>query len=116
MGSNATSDTWCDVGVVRAAVADDTRLEAAVDIYRGDFLDGFSHGDAPEFDDWASIQRERWHREMEAIFNRRFQRQAEADKTRHAIDTVNRWLEVAPLSEQAYRRLMRLHFTAMLCR
>ena len=26
--------------------------------WHGDFLDGFSLGDAPEFDDWATLQRE----------------------------------------------------------
>src|SRR5262245_41101613 len=32
-----------------------TQLKAAADRYRGDFLEGFSLSDAPEFDDWASL-------------------------------------------------------------
>src|SRR5688572_12527176 len=33
-------------------------LQAAILVYRGDFLEGFSLADAPEFDDWAGLQRE----------------------------------------------------------
>ena len=34
------------------------QLQAAVETYRGDFLEGFSLDGSPEFDDWASLQRE----------------------------------------------------------
>src|SRR6266568_1513836 len=38
--------------------------------------------------------------------------QFEAGELEAAIETVNRWLVLSPLQEDAYRRLMRLHFAA----
>jgi len=38
--------------------------------------------------------------------------QFEAGELEAAIETVNRWLVLSPLHEDAYRRLMRLHFAA----
>ena len=35
-----------------------TKLQKAVNAYRGDFLDGFSLNDSPSFDDWVSNRRE----------------------------------------------------------
>ena len=35
-------------------------LTRAVELYRGPFLDGFSLPGAPEFEVWASLERERW--------------------------------------------------------
>lgn len=34
------------------------RLAAAIEVYHGDFLDGFAVRDAPEFEEWALTQRE----------------------------------------------------------
>src|SRR6266566_1152383 len=39
------------------------RLREAVDLYAGDYLDGFYVRDAPEFEEWAAGQRE-WLRQM----------------------------------------------------
>src|SRR4029079_15494490 len=33
-------------------------LQAAAQVVRGEFLEGFSLSDAPDFDDWVSLQRE----------------------------------------------------------
>lgn len=41
------------------------QLQQAAARYRGDFLDGFSLSDAPAFDEWATIQREQWHRPLD---------------------------------------------------
>lgn len=45
-------------------------LQAAVACNRGDFLAGFSLGDAPSFDDWVGIQRETWRRRLGLILDR----------------------------------------------
>ena len=45
-------------------------LQRAVAAYRGDFLAGFSLGDAPGFDDWTDLQREIWRRRMGLILDR----------------------------------------------
>src|SRR5579863_1651907 len=88
------------------------RLQRAAALPRGDFLEGFSLRDAPAFDDWVRLQREYWHLRTSEVFDRLSQIQFEAGELEAAIETVNRWLVFAPLHEDAYRRLMRLHFAS----
>ncbi len=88
------------------------QLQEAAKLYRDDFLTGFTLGDAPDFDDWASIQRETCHRQMSLIFDRLSQLQAEGGELVSAIETASRWVALDPLNETAHRRLMQLHFSA----
>src|SRR6202022_1943366 len=88
------------------------QLQHAISLPRGEFLEGFSLRDAPAFDDWVRFQREYWHLRTSEVFDRLSQMQFEAGELEAAIETVNRWLVLSPLHEDAYRRLMRLHFAA----
>jgi DNA-binding SARP family transcriptional activator len=88
------------------------QLQRATSLPRGEFLEGFSLRDAPAFDDWVRFQREYWHLHINRIFDRLSLLQFEAGELAPAIETVSRWLALAPLHEDAYRRLMRLHFAA----
>lgn len=89
------------------------QLQQAASLYRGDFLTGFSLGNAPAFDDWASIQREQCHRQIALIFDRLSQLQFEGGELRDAIETASRWVALDSLNEVAYRRLMQLHLAAV---
>src|SRR5712691_2952521 len=88
------------------------QLQRATGLPRGEFLESFSLRDAPAFDDWVRFQREYWHLRTSEVFDRLSQMQFEAGELEAAIETVNRWLVLSPLHEDAYRRLMRLHFAA----
>src|SRR6266849_792024 len=88
------------------------QLQRATSLPRGEFLEGFSLRDAPAFDDWVRLQREYWHLRTSEIFDRLSHLQFEAGELEPAIETVSRWLVLAPVQEDAYRRLMRLHFAA----
>jgi DNA-binding SARP family transcriptional activator len=88
------------------------QLKRAAGLPRGEFLEGFSLRDAPAFDDWVRFQREYWHLRTSEVFDCLSQMQFEAGELEAAIETVSRWLVLAPLHEDAYRRLMRLHFAA----
>lgn len=104
-----------EVATVSRQLADGPSIEnlqAALEHYRGDFLEGFSLGDAPAFDDWASIQRERWHRRLDALFDALSEAQFERGRVRAALETTRRWLAHNELNEIAYRRLMRLYAAA----
>jgi len=68
---NRESDHALDVALLAAAVrdpaADDSALERAARaaaLYRGPFLEGFSLGDSPAFEEWLTLQRERCNRLM----------------------------------------------------
>jgi DNA-binding SARP family transcriptional activator len=80
----------------------DGRLEAAVDAYAGDLLEG-------SYDDWVLEERERLRdRYGEAL--ERLQRELEEREDRvGAIRCAERLVRHDPLREEAYRDLMRLH-------
>lgn len=88
------------------------RLQRAASFPRGEFLEGFSLRDAPAFDDWIRSQRAYWHLHINELFDRLSRLQFEAGELEPAMITVNRWLALDPLQEDAYQRLMRLHFAA----
>ena len=87
-------------------------LQRAVASYRGDFLAGFSLGDAPGFDDWADLQREVWRRRLGLILDRLSEIQFGRGEFAGVAETVSRWIALDPLNEVAYRRKMRAHFAA----
>ncbi len=87
-------------------------LQSAVACQRGDFLAGFSLGDAPGFDDWAATQREIWTRRLGLILDRLSEIQYAGGEFAGATETVSRWIALDGLNEIAYRRKMRAHFAA----
>lgn len=88
------------------------QLQEAAGLPRGEFLEDFSLRDAPAFDDWVRFQREYWHLRISEIFNSLSQMHFEAGALEAAREVVTRWLVLDPLHEEAYQRLMRLHFAA----
>ncbi len=87
-------------------------LRSAFTRQRGDFLVGFSLGDAPDFDDWVAIQREVWHRRLGLIMDRLSEIQFASGEFADAAETASRWIALDALNEVAYRRKMRAHFAA----
>ena len=89
-----------------------TQLKAAADSCRGDFLEGFSLSDAPEFDDWASMQRESFHRATTLVFDWLSQMQFESGELDQAIEVTAGWVARDQLGEAAHRRLMQVYWAA----
>ena len=87
-------------------------LQSAAACRRGDFLAGFSLGDAPGFDDWAAVQREVWHRRLGLILDRLSEIQFARGEFAAATETASHWIALDTLNEVAYRRKMRAHFAA----
>ncbi|MCZ7568770.1 MAG: AAA family ATPase [Ardenticatenaceae bacterium] len=94
---------------VAAQAQESIPLQEAVELYRGDFLEGFTLPDALAFDEWASVQREYWHRQMSEILARLAQLQTDQGQVKKGLDTVRRWTAHDPLNEVAHRRLMELY-------
>lgn len=113
---NRNSDHWLDVeefgrlvdwGIGKLDGGNEGRLEQAVALYRGPFLEGFSLADCPAYEEWIILQRERLHRlTLEAIH-----RLAEALATRgefeQALHYTWRQLELDPWLEEAHLQAMR---------
>jgi DNA-binding SARP family transcriptional activator len=87
-------------------------LQSAAVCQRGDFMDGFSLGDAPGFDDWAVIQREIWHRRLGLVLDRLSEIQYASGEFASAAETAARWIAMDALNEVPYRSKMRAHFAA----
>ncbi len=118
---NPTSDYWLDVAAFSDAIAASQghrhrrpeacrscmrRLAEAVEVYRGDFLAGFSLPSAP-FEEWLVVQRERLHRQalealghLAAYHERRGEWEQVGGYTRRQV-------ELEPWRESAHRGLMR---------
>ena len=87
-------------------------LQLAANRHHGDFLVGFSLGDAPGFDDWAALQREVWRRRLGLILDRLSEIQFASGEFAGAAETASHWISLDVLNEVAYRRKMRAHFAA----
>jgi len=95
---------WLKTAVHEESSPDELRSILTVD--RGEFLEGFSLPDTPAFDTWVSTQREACQRQLEKVYDRRSQYLLSIHDSALAMETAARWVRRAPLSEQAYRRLM----------
>jgi len=86
---------------------DPEQLEAAVEACGGPFLDGVGTPDAPEFDDWVFLERERFQQLYFGALCRLGEHHAERGAHSRAIDLARRVLAVEPLREEIHRSLMR---------
>jgi len=95
---------WLSTATNEGTPPDELRPILTVD--RGEFLEGFSLPDAPAFDDWIATQRGACLRQLETIYDRLSQHLLSVHNSAAAVEITSRWVKRAPLSEQAYRRLM----------
>ncbi len=95
------------MGVAAALQSPD--LDAALELYKGQLLEGFELTNAEGFEAWLTAQRERLHR----LYIHALQSEAEllknAGETRDALTLYQRLLQADPAHEVALREAMRLH-------
>lgn len=84
-------------------------LAEAVDLYRGDFLAGFTLRDSPTFDEWQFFQAETLRHELAGALQRLVEGHAARHEFRQAIEYARRWIALDPLHEPAHRALMRVY-------
>jgi predicted ATPase/DNA-binding SARP family transcriptional activator len=107
-------DIWVDVNIFEARVnsssseANMPALEEAIQLYRGDFLENFYVGEAPEFDSWVMIERARLRDLALKTLQILAVHYASQGKTgwATAIDYTNRMLNIEPWQEDAHRLMM----------
>jgi predicted ATPase/DNA-binding SARP family transcriptional activator len=120
---NAASDHWLDVAAFAAALNACEqhphrrldlcepcieRLHRAMDLYRGSFLEGFSLGDSPSFDEWTLLQQERFHRQVVDALCRLARCHELRGDGKRALRCVRRHVQLEPWREDAHRQVMRL--------
>jgi predicted ATPase/DNA-binding SARP family transcriptional activator len=108
---NSNQPYWLDLAEfeVQAAVpeqSDNKQLLAALDLYRGDFLDDFYIQDAPDFETWVLSERER----LRLIALRALSHLATEARQRNdfeaSVQATRRILSLEPWHEEAHRQLM----------
>ena len=82
--------------------------QAAVEFYRGGFLEGFSLKDCPGFDDWCYFVRERLLHKTCAALRQLAGYHESRGENDQAILFARRRITLEPWQEEAYRHLMRL--------
>ncbi len=86
-----------------------TQVQRALALVRGPFLDGFELGEDAPFNEWRTQQQLQWQVRLLLLFERLSSWQETGGELEQATATLTHWLTLDPLSEEASRRLMRLH-------
>lgn len=84
-------------------------LTQAAELYRGDFLSGFSLKDSPEFDDWQRFQAEGLRQALSEVLEQLISLLRAAGDLEQAIVYGRRWVLIDPLFEPAQQELIRLY-------
>lgn len=103
----SANDVRSDVAEFQRAVTD-ARWSEALDLYRGDFLDGFFLRNAAEFDQWALTERSRLRALATRAASALVTELARAGRLQDAVAASERALEIAPHDEPIVRDLVRL--------
>ncbi len=85
------------------------QLEEAADLYRDDFLAGFSLPDSESFDEWQFSQTERYRRDQGRILEALALGHRRRGRPQRAIEFTQRWLQQDRLAEEVHRLLMELY-------
>jgi predicted ATPase/DNA-binding SARP family transcriptional activator len=116
---NQESDAWVDLAAFEQEVnpaqakhaanpAAHPALQAAVGLYRGPFLEGFSLNDSPAFEEWVLSKREYLNRlALQGLHSLAEQAEATGDYAQGLV-YARRQLELEPWLEEAHQQVMRL--------
>jgi predicted ATPase/DNA-binding SARP family transcriptional activator len=106
---------WLDVEAFRSLVDIEQpgmttiqRLEEALSLYQGSFLEGFSLKDCPDFDTWTAILREELQGKALSALDQLTEEYAQRGELEKAYKYLRRQLKLEPALEQAHRKLMHL--------
>jgi len=110
------TDLWVDVWRFCALTAASERtmnsislLTEAANLYRDDFMAGFSLPDSSTFEEWQFFERERLRRELSNLLAKLVRCHIQEGNYEAAIPQAQRWLALDTFHEPAHRELMRLY-------
>jgi DNA-binding SARP family transcriptional activator/predicted ATPase len=111
---NTASDYWLDVTAFTEMVEADKaspsaidQLEQGVALYRGSFLEGFSVGDSPVFEEWTLFTREQIGRQVSSALHGLAASYEQRGEYEQAQSCAWRQVELEPWDEAAHQQLMR---------
>lgn len=86
--------------------ADVSALQTALDLYQGDFLEGFHLRDGQGFEEWATLERERLKQLAREGFRALTLHYLETGRHTDALNFVGSWMRLDPYDEEACRAQM----------
>ena len=86
-----------------------TLLQQAAELYRADFLSGFSLKDGASFNEWALAKAESLRHEFSSILQTLVEEYSALDRFSSAVPYAQRLVELDPFHEAAHRKLMELY-------
>lgn len=110
-----TESGWVDVGQFQqlADCTDDGAclhsLEDAVELYRADFMAGFTLRDSADYDDWQRLETERLRLVLTGTLERLVSGHLQHGASDSALIYARRWVACDPLDEQAQQQLIHLY-------
>jgi DNA-binding SARP family transcriptional activator/tetratricopeptide (TPR) repeat protein len=101
----------CDVSAFQrlASAADPASAQQAVDLYRSDFLSGFSLRDSPEWEEWRDHVSDRLRGTLDRLLGGLVDHHAGRGEFDTAIAMAQRRLTLDPLHEPAHQSLIKLY-------
>jgi DNA-binding SARP family transcriptional activator/tetratricopeptide (TPR) repeat protein len=90
------------------ARGDADSLAAAVDLYRGEFLEGLDLEDCAEFELWLVGERERWRQRMAGVLEGLVAHHSQRGDYDQGLLLARRLLALEPWREETHRQVMRL--------
>ena len=120
---NRDSNYWLDTDLFESKLANPTvtaimpaemqdrdvkLLDDAVQLYQGDFLEGFYVHDAPAFEEWVLPERERLQRKMQQALYQLAAHYTARGQYARGIDYTSRLLALEPWHEEVHQQMMRL--------
>ena len=118
------NDLWCDVIAFQARLAAClmhdhpaeqvcerclTPLQEAAELYKGDFMSGFSLRDSAAFDDWQFFEADQLRRDLASVLERLVSILRDQNDYPTALDYARRWLALDLLNETAHQALILLY-------
>jgi DNA-binding SARP family transcriptional activator len=100
------------VRVMEAGEPNEARLTAALAHYQGDFLADFDLPDAPEYENWIAVERERYRRLAINGFHLLSRRREAAGDYAAARQSLAQALAIDPFQEDLQRAALRLDYLA----
>jgi DNA-binding SARP family transcriptional activator len=99
---NLTSDHWLDLSEFQnlGSRLGIPSLEQAAALYRGHFLEGFSLGDSPAFEEWMLWQEEKTRSSFLSLLDRLVSFQLRTGETDQAARWARKQLELDPYRER----------------
>lgn len=106
-----TQPHWVDLLAFETATSNPTQvdlahLHAAVDLYRRPFLDDFVLNDAPEFENWVLMERERLHERARRTLLYLADQAEQMNDLTASSQSIRRLLALEPWNEEAHHRLI----------